>query len=154
MKSASVPALGVLSSANSQVWTRSYDGYGNVTEFYEPEIRTHVTYDRTGSAPTRVDYAYQTAQQRSWGYFWNVGAGTLNSKTDLDNNVTTTYIYDTVGRPLITDEAGLRKTETVYDDLNLIVTVKKDLNAYGDGKLQVSTQYDQLGRAVLARSRR
>jgi RHS repeat-associated protein len=46
----------------------------------------------------------------------------------------------------------LRKTETIYDDPNLIVTVKKDLNSLGDGKLQVSTQYDQLGRSVLSRS--
>jgi YD repeat-containing protein len=99
-----------------------------------------------------VDYAYGSAQQRSSGYDWNVSAGTLNSKTDLDNNVTTTYTYDTVGRPRTTTEAGLRKTETIYDDANLVVTVKKDLNALGDGKLQVSTKYDELGRSVLSRS--
>jgi len=151
VKSASAPALGALSASNSQVLTRSYDGYGNITDYYEPEIRTHITYDGTGSVPARVDYAYQTAQQRSWGYSWNVAAGTLNSKTDLDNNITTTYTYDSVGRLRITDEAGLRKTETVYDDANLLVTVKKDLNAYGDAKLQAATQYDQLGRSLLSR---
>ena len=72
VKSAAAPGLGSLSAANSQVLTRSYDGYGNITDFYEPEIRTHITYDGTGSVPTRVDYAYQTAQQRSWRYDWNV----------------------------------------------------------------------------------
>ena len=152
VKSASVPVLGMLSSANSQILTRSYDGYGNITDFFEPEIRTHITYDGTGSVPVQVDYAYQTSQQRSWQYNWNVSSGTLTSKTDLDNNITTSYSYDTVGRPLIVSEAGTRKTETVYDDANLRITVRKDLNSYGDGKLQVTTQYDQLGRSVLARS--
>ena len=152
VKSAAAPGLGSLSAANSQVLIRSYDGYGNITDFYEPEIRTHITYDGTGSVPTRVDYAYQTAQQRSWLYDWNVPSGTLNSKTDLDNNIVTTFTYDPVGRPITTVEAALRKTETLYDDSNLTVTVKKDLNALGDGELQLSTQYDQLGRPVLTRS--
>jgi YD repeat-containing protein len=131
---------------------RSYDGYGNITDFFEPEIRTHIAYDGTGSVPIRVDYAYQTAQQRSWLYNWKVSSGTLNSKTDLENNITTSYAYDAVGRLLVTNEAGLRKTETIYDDANLRITVKKDLNTFGDGKLQTSTQYDQLRRAVLTRS--
>ena len=50
------------------------------------------------------------------------------------------------------DEAGLRKTETIYDNASLRITVKKDLYDHGDGKLEVTTQYDQLGRPVLARS--
>jgi uncharacterized protein RhaS with RHS repeats len=152
VKSATAPALGTLSPANSQVLTRSYDGYGNVTDFYEPEIRTHITYDPMGAVPTRVEYAYGSAQQRSWGYTWNTSAGTLSSKRDLDNNVTTLYTYDAVGRQLTADEAGLRRSQTAYDDANLRVTVKKDLTTFGDGKLQVSTQYDQLGRSVLTRT--
>ena len=151
-KSASVPGPGALSASNSQVLTRAYDGFGNITDFNEPEIRTHITYDGTGSQPTRVDFAYQTPQQRSWEYHWNISAGTLDWKKDLDNNATTSYSYDTVGRLRIAREAELRKTEIIYDDENLQVTVKKDLNTYGDGKLQVSTQYDQLGRSVLTRS--
>ena len=152
VKSASAPGLGGLSTANSQVLTRAYDGYGNVTDFYEPQIRTHISYDGTGSVPTRVDYAYGSAQQRSWVYSWNVTAGTLSSKTDLDNNISTTYSYDNAGRPTAVVEAGLRKTETIYNDANLLITVKKDLYNLGDGKLQVSTHYDQLGRSVLSRS--
>jgi len=152
VKSAAAPGLGSLSVANSQVLIRSYDGYGNITDFYEPEIRTHIAYDGTGSVPIRVDYAYQTAQQRSWQYDWKVSSGTLNSKTDLDNNITTSYSYDNVGRLRVTDESGMRKTETFYDDANLRITVKKDLNSYGDGKLQTSIQFDQLGRDVLDRS--
>ena len=152
VKSAAAPGLGSLSVANSQVLTRSYDGYGNITDFYEPEIRTHIAYDGTGSVPIRVDYAYQTAQQRSWQYTWKVSSGTLNSRTDLDNNITTSYTYDNVGRLRVTDESGMRRTETIYDDPNLRITVKKDLNSYGDGKLQTSTQFDELGRDVLART--
>jgi RHS repeat-associated protein len=152
VKSASAPGPGLLSLANSQVLTRSYDAYGNITDVYEPEIRTHITYDGTGSVPIRVDYAYQTAQQRSWQYDWKVSSGTLNSKTDMDNNITTSYAYDTVGRLLLTNEAGLRRAETIYDDANLRIIVKKDLNSLGDGLLQNSYQYDQLGRAVLVSS--
>ena len=152
VKSASAPGLGSLSAADSQVLQRSYDGHGNITDFYEPEIRTHITYDGTGSVPVRVDYAYQTPLQRSWQYNWAVSSGTLISKTDLDNNLTTTFTYDVVGRLKTTVEAGMRKTETIYDDPNLRVTVKKDLNALGDGKLEVTTQYDQLGRTVLTKN--
>jgi RHS repeat-associated protein len=152
VKSVSPPSLGSLTAANSQVLTRSYDGYGNITDFYEPEIRTHITYDGSGSVPTRVDYAYQTQQQRSWRYNWNVSSGSLTSKTDLDNDTTTSYTYDSVGRVLVTNESGLRQSETVFDDANLRITVKKDLNTFGDGKLQVTTQYDQLGRSVITRS--
>jgi len=152
IKSPGAPSLGTLSPANSQVLTRSYDAYGNITDFYEPEIRTHVTYDGTGSVPTRVDYAYGSAAQRSWSYIWNIAGGSLYSKRDLDNNVTTTYTYDAVGRLLTTDEAGMRRSQTIYDDANLRVTAKRDLTAFGYGKLQVSTQYDQLGRSVLTRT--
>jgi len=152
VKSADAPELGSLSAANSQVLMRSYDGYGNITDFYEPDIRTHITYDETGSVPMRVDYAYQTSQQRSWQYNWKISSGTLNSKTDLDNNITTSYTYDSVGRLRVTDESGMRIAETIYDDANLRITAKKDLDSYGDGKLQTFSQFDQLGRNVLMRS--
>jgi RHS repeat-associated protein len=152
VKSPSPPGLGSLNSSNSQVLTRSYGAYGNLEDIYAPEVRTHITYDSSGSFPTRVDYAYQTSAQRSWTYDWNATSGTLLSKTDLDNNVTTSFGYDTVGRPTIVNEAGLRKTETIYDDANRKVTIKKDLVTFGDGKLQVTTEYDQLGRVSLTRT--
>ena len=148
-KSASLPSLGNMSIYNSQVLTRSYDSYGNLTDKYEPEVRTHITYDPTGSRVTRVDTAYQTTAQRSIEYNWNTDGTALLSKKDLDNNQTTYFTYDNVGRQLITDEPDLRKTVTEYDDLNRTVKVKNDLKTYTDGKLQSISHYDRLGRIKL-----
>jgi len=72
VKSATPPGVGQLNTANSQVLTRSYGSYGNLSDIYEPEVRTHITYEGTGSYPARVDYAYQTTAQRSWSYQWHV----------------------------------------------------------------------------------
>jgi hypothetical protein len=131
------PSLGNLSGSNSQTLTRAYDGSGNVVDFYEPQIRTHITYDSTGAFPLRVDYAYGTPQQRSWTYNWTQPnttqtTGYLYSKTDLDNNITTSFAYDVVGRQVSVNEAGVRKTATEYDDANLKITVNKDLNSLED----------------------
>lgn len=151
VKSPSAPGLGGLNGANSQVLTRSYDSHGSLSDIYEPEVRTHITYDSFGF-PIRVEYAPGTNERRSWDYSWNTAAGTLNSKTDHENNITTEYTYDVVGRPLTVVEAGMRKTETVYDDASMKVTVRKDLATFGDGKLQVTTEYDALGRTALVRT--
>ena len=35
-----------------------------------------------------------------------IRTGVLNSMTDADNNITTSYTYDTVGRQLTANEAG------------------------------------------------
>ena len=152
VKSPGLPGLGELSAANAQVLARSYDAYGNLEDIYEPAVRTHITYDAQGNNPTRVDHAYGTAEQRSWGYAWRPNSDALDSKTDLDNNIATSYTYDNGGRVLTVNEANVRRTETTYDDANRIVTVKSDLAAFGDGKLQTATQYDQLGRPVLVRT--
>ena len=53
--------LGSLSSSNSQVFTYSYDSYGNLTNKYEPSVgaagtpRTAITYNSTGSNVTKVE---------------------------------------------------------------------------------------------------
>ena len=151
VKSLSAPGLGALNGANSQVLTRSYDSHGNLSDIYEPEVRTRITYDAFGF-PVHVDYAPGTNERRSWDYSWHTDSGTLTSKTDRDNNITTEYTYDVVGRPRTVVEAGVRKTETVYDNANRKVTVKKDLATPGDGKLQVTTEYDPLGRTTLVRT--
>jgi hypothetical protein len=48
-KSASGPGLGALSASNSGI-DAILNSYGNITDYYKPEIRTHITYDGTGTA--------------------------------------------------------------------------------------------------------
>src|SRR5439155_13366320 len=50
------------------------------------------------------------------------------------------------------NEAGMRRTQTIYDDPSQQVIVKRDLATYADGKLQTITQYDQLGRVRKVRT--
>jgi RHS repeat-associated protein len=148
--SSTPPAFDELGSSNSQVLSRAYDSYGNLTDIYEPEVRTHATYDADGNVVTRLDKAYGTSAQRSWQYTWLNGVA-VGSKIDLDNNLTTSYVYDTVGRQTSVIEAGLKQTLTAYDDANNKITVTSDLRSFNDRKLQTVTHYDQLGRAYLTR---
>jgi len=45
------PSLGNLTTSNSQVLTRAYNGFGSLTDIYSPEVRTHVTYGPHPSDP-------------------------------------------------------------------------------------------------------
>jgi len=149
VKSPSLPALGQLSLSNSQVLSRVYDSYGNLTDIYEPEVRTHITYDAAANVVTRVDTGYGTSAQRSMQYSWLYKDAAIGSKTDIDNNLTTSFTYDHVGRQLTMTEGSLRRTVTSYDDVNRKVATTGDLRTYMDGKLQTVTHYDQLGRVNL-----
>ena len=158
VKAVSPPALGQLNAANSVVFTRSYDTFGNLEDIFDPPvaingplIHTHIVYHPSRTFPTNVHYAYQTPEQRAWSYGWHVPSGALISKTDVSNNVTTFYSYDEVGRLEVVDEAGLRKTITDYQDPNSKIVVTKDLATFGDGKVAITTEYDQLGRVKLTR---
>ena len=66
--------------------------------------------------------------------------------------VTTTLVYDDLGRPKEAAEAGLRKTTTEYDDENRTIRTRSDLDGFDDGKLAGVTHFDELGRARLART--
>jgi RHS repeat-associated protein len=153
VKAPSAPSS--LSSSNAQVLTRTYDAYGNVTNITGPgNIQTHITYAAqgnisAGTVVTRVDAAYGTPEQRSVQYTWNTNGTAVAEKKDLDNNITTTFTYDVVGRQLTAIEGGFRKVETIYKDDLLTVTTKRDLFSLGDGKLQTRETYDQLGRVKL-----
>ncbi len=158
VKSPALPTLGTLSAANAQVRTRAYNGQGNPTQFYAPEIRTTVTYGSLpgvagpGPYPTRVVYAPGTADARTWTYDWDDASGWLNSRTDEDNGLTTAYTFDALGRPLTVNEAGERKTVIAYADDALRVTTLRDRDAFGDGALQTITQHDALGRVTQAQT--
>ena len=157
VKSATVPGLGTLSAANAQVLTRGYDTVGNLTQIYAPDIRTSIDYGSLpgvtgpGPYPTQVTYAAGTSLARTWDYVWHNRSGQLLSKTDVDNNIATTYTYDALGRPLTVKEAGERTTAIAYDDRNRRVTTSSDLFTLGDGKLQTIAQHDMLGRVIETR---
>jgi hypothetical protein len=158
-KAPTPPAQYALGPGNSIVYERRYDAKGNVTEAIDPDARkTVLTYDAIlgfpapGPYPTKADVAVGTAEARSWKYDWDTLAGYLVTTTDLDNNLRTGYTYDLLGRRRTVNEADARLTETVYDDPNRSVMVKRDLAAFGDGKLQTRTRYDQLGRVHLVQT--
>ena len=138
-----------LTANNSVVFSRDYDPSGNLTEIYEPLIRTHIEYDGGGNVPRNVYYAYQSPAQRRFEYVWNANMTVFTSRKDLDNSITTTYEYDNVGRAKSVTELGLRRTSTSYNDVDRKVTVLRDLRALGDGKLQTVSHYDRLGRVKL-----
>ena len=151
------------SAVNSQEFRYSYDVYGNLTDKYEPlgngnTLRTHMAYDDlTGSRIVRVDTAYGVlGQQRSVLYDWYNNGVAIKTKTDGENNLITEYYYDAVGRNTKVQEkhgnTNLRLMQTIYDDVNRIITTKNDLLAYGDGKLQTVTYHDQLGRVKLVQT--
>ena len=129
---------------------REYDPSGNLVDIFEPEIRTHIAY--TGPYPNLVEYAPGTSSLRSFSYDWSIVAGVLNSQTDVQNGVVTSYGYDPYGRPAIVDEANLRQTQTLYDDEQRTVFVKRDLRTHGDGALQSISHTDQLGRIDVVRT--
>ena len=142
-----------LNEGLSQVLVRGRhpSGNGNLTSISVPEIPTVVFYKPLGALsspyPTRVTYG-TGSDRRAFSYEWNYKTGNLISWTDADNSVTTSYLYDGLGRRKSESQAGLRKTITEYDDSNLRVTEKRDLDVFGDGKLQSVTRYDQLGRVT------
>ena len=158
---------GSLEDSDSQVFSYTYDNYGNVTDIYEPSVstlvsdrpRTHITYNAGKSYVTKVETGYPKTEKRTIQYDWYNNGVALWKKTDLDNNVTTEYIYDNAGRILeVREKIGgdnPRGTWTEYDEVNRIVTTSTDLHTYGDGLslntgLQIKTYYDGLGRVRLA----
>jgi len=157
-KASSVPGRGGIDGASAVILNRAYDIYGNLIAIDGTAVATHLTYagipgsSGPGPYPTTIEFAPGTAAARRWNYAWNADTGTLTAKTDAQNNVTTFFTYDLYGRRLTATEAGLRRTETIYDDESRKVTVKQDLDLLGDGKLQSVTHYDQLGRVTLFRT--
>jgi RHS repeat-associated protein len=137
-------------SSSCPLLRRDYDDFGNLTDVYDPEIRTHVTY--SGPYPSLVEYAPGTGSYRSFAYNWNFTAGVLTAQTDLQNGTVTSYGYDAFGRRVFVEEAGQRQTQTFHDDENRAVLVKQDLRNRGDGLLQTRTHRDQLGRVHLVQT--
>lgn len=135
-KVAGLPAS--LDATNSSVTGRTYDGYGNVTKVTDArQVVTQFTYDSSQLYPTAQTEAFGTSQALVTRYGWDVASGVLLSRTD-SNNVTTAYGYDALGRQKMMIEGSgtsiARQTQTIYDDQNRRVIVKRDLNGGGDGR--------------------
>ncbi|HSB13727.1 MAG TPA: hypothetical protein VLE22_04665, partial [Bryobacteraceae bacterium] len=66
--------------------------------------------------------------------------------------MTSSFDYEPLGRPEKVTEAGMRETNTVYDDENLAVLMKADLDTKADGKLTTVRHFDPLWRVRLERT--
>ncbi|HEY7335897.1 MAG TPA: hypothetical protein VH639_13505, partial [Bryobacteraceae bacterium] len=80
---------------------------------------------------------------RTTTYATDLNSGLLTSETDVDNAITTTYLYDNLGRQTSATQSGGplgRTTSTSYNDINPSATVTD-----GDG-VTSTTYFDALGR--------
>ncbi|MFN0171216.1 MAG: hypothetical protein ACKV22_32775 [Bryobacteraceae bacterium] len=154
-KSAVLPGPGQFSAANAVILTRAYDSYGNLTEIFEPEVRTALTYGSICGTqslyPTQIQQAPGLPEQRTTTYSWNCGTGLMASQADVENAFTVSYVYDRLGRRTEANEGNLRAGTANYDDSGRKVTAKADLRGFRGGELQTVTHYDQLGRVRLTR---
>ena len=154
-KSAVLPGPGQFSAANAVILTRAYDTYGNLTDIFDPEVRTTLAYGSVCGTqslyPTQVQQAPGLPEQRTTTYFWNCSTGLMAAQTDVENGLAISYLYDRVGRRTEANEGNVRAGVTTYDDSNRKVTAKADLRGFRSGERQTVAHYDQLGRARLVR---
>ena len=141
-----------LNSGNAVGTNNVFDGYGNLTQVTDPDSHvTKYTYDSNSLYITQKVDGFGSSVPRTTTYVNDQATGLHTSVTDLDNAVTSSYYYDALGRPTVVSGAGLAETQTQYEDSNLRVITRQDLNSYGDGQLVSVTEYDQLGRVCLNR---
>lgn len=98
-----------------------------------------------GSSKWKTGYAYYSNSDGK-------RSGLLQTETDSNNSITTTYSYDNLGRQINASQQGgslNRYTATNYDDWNLTVEVTRD--DVGAQTLKSTTYYDGLGRTVKSR---
>jgi RHS repeat-associated protein len=152
-KSAALP--GTLDSSSSNVSEFTYDTYGNLLTTKDARLsQTTYSYDANSlylTGVVRNSNGLGGTRSLSTNASFDFSSGLLLSKTDADNSIATAYTYDSWSRLLSVNEAGLRVTQTSYDDVNRRVVVKSDLNLLNDGMLVNVTDYDQLGRVSLMR---
>ena len=105
-------------------------------------VDTTTVYDGNDLYPVHIYEASNRSEARSWTLSHQFHTGLLASRTDDDNGVTSGFDYEPLGRPEKVTEAGMRETNTVYDDENLAVLVKADLDTMADGKLTTVRHFD------------
>jgi YD repeat-containing protein len=128
-------------------WT--YLSNGNVSSMTDPNSNlTQFTY-ACGPNGDVYPSTVTVAGTLHTSYSYNCNSGFLNSVTDTDNSITTSYTYDETGRTTQTEQknagAGLdRSTYVTFDDVNLTVKTKQDDTSAG--QLVNTTYFDALGR--------
>jgi RHS repeat-associated protein len=145
-------------------WT--YLANGNLSTTIDPNgVETIICYDSNGLYPVSSVVAAQTnascpappalpaklTEGRGTTYSIDGTTGRVDSVTDSDNHVTTSYaVYDDTGRVTTATQSGgslSRTTTTTYDDVNLSVTTTQDDTS--SQKLVTTTAYDPVGRVRL-----
>ncbi len=146
--------------------------YGNLTLAVDANgNRTKYTYGTvtgpngaifTGLYPTAVVTAEGTSVQRTSSSVYDFSTGLVVKTNDEDNQVSTSAIYDALGRPTLVKAAdGVRDANNIlierhtvaeYLDSLRLVVMRADLKTTGDGKLVSVQHYDQLGRLRLSRT--
>jgi RHS repeat-associated protein len=140
-------------SQNQGAWrttTYQYDSYGNLSSITDPlQNQTKFTYFSDAACLyEKTIGSLRTFYYTCNGNSWNL----MGTKTDHDNQITSTYTYDQYGRTTEVVEAGSgppalsRTTATQYFDSARYTLVASDLNVSGLGELKRYTYYDQLGR--------
>jgi RHS repeat-associated protein len=146
-----------LSSTNAIVKGATYGTGGTVLSVTNPNEypgkTKEVAYDADGLYPRSVIVANAKPEQRTTSFVFDSTLGLLKSATD-DNNVTTNYNYDYIGRLTSVEQkaaAGTphRFTRIDYDDVGLTVTSRQDKDTANDQALASTTYYDPLGRVRL-----
>ena len=148
-------------SADEATTRHSYDRHGNLTQTTYPESNiTKFTYGtisgcpETGSDlyPTRVVEAFGSSVARTTTFAYNCDSGRVTTQRDVDNSLTQTFGYDTLGRPTSAVEAALRQLRTSYQDDQRTVFMERDQLTRRDYKLATAVKYDALGRVAHERS--
>ncbi len=131
----------------SRSWT--YLSNGNLWYATDPNgNRTQINYDAASLYPvSKVTNTNTSSPLRTYSYtFDSCGSGVLLSQGD-DNNVTTTYTYDDLGRQktaVQTNGDVTRTTSTNIDDVGMSVATTSDV--LPGQTTTVTAYYDALGR--------
>ena len=155
-----------LSAANSISTRSEYDQYGNIVKSTDARgVETAIAYGDiagpggtvAGLYPTRtVTASNHSTLSRTSSAGYDFYTGLVTSATDEDNDVSTVTEYDALGRAVKVRSAAGTSIESwvrsEYDDTNLRIVVRSDIDTMGDGR-KVSTQFfDQLGRLRLTKN--
>jgi RHS repeat-associated protein len=146
-----------------------YDGYGNLTSSKNPKlIETKLEYSTIAEAgpdgnlyPKTRKIMNGASTIRTFEMTWDRYTGAMKTERDVENNITRTFTYDILGRPLTGTEAGgtagqsgflQRSTGFVYDDTGRSVSQYRDRATFLDSQLITVARTDSRGETRLVQS--